>query len=345
MAVKSVEEFFAVLEKSKLLMPSQLAQARRAAEQKNDPMIVARNLAHLGLITRWQAGQLLAGRSSFYLGKYRLVELISHGGTGNVFLGRHVTMNRRVALKVVARRVSQDRELLKRFLAASRHIATLDHPNIAQTYSVDNEGDRYYLVIEYIEGVDFKRLVDDDGALDGDLAAEYVRQAADGVEHAHQQGMIHGNIQPSRLMVNLQGVVKILDFGLAWLDHYSEALPEGQEAGPSARSAYLAPEQLADPPHADARSDVYALGRVLQFLLMGEPAPRDSAMESADVHLLKPEIPADLAAICRKMTAAQPADRYPSAADAAGALADWLASLPPPDRDGPLPRAQRLDES
>ena len=227
MAVTSAEEFFAVLEKSKLLIPAQLAQARAAAGEGDDPKTIAKRLARQELITRWQAGQLLAGRSAFYLGKYRLIELLGRGGMGSVFLGQHVTMNRRVALKVISREVSKDPAALERFLADARAIAALDHPNIVQAYSVDNEGDRYYLVTEYVEGVDLQRLVDDDGPLDCDRAVDYVRQAADGLEYAHQHNMIHYGIRPSKLLVNLQGVLKIIDLGLAWLS-------EGEWLAPAA---------------------------------------------------------------------------------------------------------------
>ena len=138
MAVTSAEELFAVLEKSKLLIPSQLAQARASAGPNDNPTTIARSLARQQLITRWQAGQLLAGRSSFYLGKYRLIELLGRGGMGSVFLGEHVTMNRRVALKIISRQVSQDPASLERFLGEARAIAALDHPNVVRAYSVDN---------------------------------------------------------------------------------------------------------------------------------------------------------------------------------------------------------------
>ena len=217
---------------------------------------------------------MLAGRSAFYLGKYRLIELLGRGGMGSVFLGQHVTMNRRVALKVISREVSKDPAALQRFLADARAIAALDHPNIVQAYSVDNEGDRYYLVTEYVEGVDLQRLVDEDGPLDCDRAADYIRQAADGLEHAHQHHMIHYGIRPSKLLVNLQGVLKIVDLGLAWLS-------EGQRLATAVRDQqeldavdYLAPEQTLKDGKPDARADIYSLGCVLHFALIGHPSFR-----------------------------------------------------------------------
>ena len=128
----SPAEFFAVLEKSKLLTPEQLADARKAAPNGEDATEVARALARDGVITRWQAGQLLAGRSAFFLGKYKLIELLGRGGMGSVFLGEHVMMNRRVALKILSKQISQDSASLDRFLSEARAIAALDHSNIVQ---------------------------------------------------------------------------------------------------------------------------------------------------------------------------------------------------------------------
>jgi hypothetical protein len=304
MAVATSEEFFAILQKSKLLTPSQLAQARELAREGDDPTAIAKALARRDLITRWQAGQLLAGRSSFYLGKYRLIELLGRGGMGSVFLGQHVTMNRRVALKIISRQVRKDRASLDRFLAEARAIATLDHPNIVQVYSVDNEGDRYYMVMEYVEGLDLERLVEEDGPLECRQAAEYVRQAAEGLDHAHQRNMIHCDIKPSNLLVNVQGVVKILDMGLARLmavgkgdrSNLCEA-PSGpfRQIGPVPFSDpeagsgggvlgsvdYLAPEQAIEGPG----------GHLLAGLHVLLPADRPSAVSPGDAGRADPQAP------------------------------------------------------
>ena len=234
MAVTSAEELLAVLEKSKLLGASKLEQARRTVRPNDPPRMVAKSLARQGLITRWQAGQLLAGRSSFYLGKYRLIEVLGHSGTGNVLLGEHVTMSRRVALKVVPRPLCENPAALKRFLEEVPGIAEVDHPNIARVYSVDNEGDRYYLVMEYLEGIDLQRLVEQGGPLDCDLAADYIGQAAEGVEHAHRRNMIHCQISPSSLLLRPGGVIKLLDLGLTRLDAEPQAFELAAYCAPNA---------------------------------------------------------------------------------------------------------------
>ena len=160
MALGSMDEFLAVLEHSKLLKPEEFAEVQRLAQEATDPPELAKTLVRKGTLTRWQAGQLLAGRSKCTVGKYKLLELLGRGGMGSVYLGEHVMMNRRVALKIIPRHIGKDPAGLERFLAEARTIASLDHPNVVQAYSVDNEGDQYYLVMEYVEGLDLKRRTD-----------------------------------------------------------------------------------------------------------------------------------------------------------------------------------------
>lgn len=354
MPVTTVDEFFDVLQKSKLLTPAQMAEARAAASSSDSPTEVAKSLIRQQRITRWQAGQLLAGRSSFYLGKYRLVELLGRGGMGSVFLGQHVTMNRRVALKVIAGHFGGDKAALDRFLAEARAIAALDHPNIIQAYSVDNQGDRYYIVMEYVEGVDLQRMVGREGPLDLARAVDYIRQAAEGLDHAHQRHIIHCDVKPSNLLVNGQGVVKILDLGLARLAHARQ--PQNAQRPESLLGTidYQAPEQALESPRLDARVDIYALGCTLYFLLTGHPPfPRGTLAERIvqhqtrqppDPRLERPDIPADLVAIGNRMMAKNPDARYGSAAEAAQALADWRPTVSSMRPRKTLVRAKPLEE-
>ncbi|MBN1395147.1 MAG: protein kinase [Pirellulales bacterium] len=352
MSVTTPEEFFAVLQRSKLLTPAQMAQAREAAEEGDDPKTIAKRLARRELITRWQAGQLLAGRSSFYLGKYRLIELLGRGGMGNVFLGRHVTMNRLVALKIISRQVGKDPASLELFLAEARAIAALDHPNIVQAYSVDYDGGRYYMVMEYVEGLDLQRMVDEEGPLDCRLAVEYIRQAADGLEHAHQRNMIHCDVKPSNLLVNMQGVVKILDLGLARLTQGERPKISDSQERVLGSVDYLAPEQALESGELDHRADIYSLGCTLYFLLVGHPPfPKGTLAERILKHQTEPpprlrgDVPAELADICAKMMAKRPSDRYSSAAQANRALILWKSSASSSIRAAPLPRAKPIEDA
>jgi serine/threonine-protein kinase len=350
MVVTSAEEFLALLEKSGLLIPAQLIQVRSTVAADENAKTLARNLAHRNLITRWQAAQLLAGRSSFYLGKYRLIELLGRGGLGSAFLAEHVTMNRRVVLKVISRQVSTDPTLLERFLVAARAVAALDHPNIVHAYSIDNEFERYFLVMEFFEGVDLQHLVTKDGPLDCERAVAYIRQAADGLDYAHQRNMIHGNLKASHLLVNAQGVLKILDLGLAGLSAgESTTAAEGPRASTSFET--LAAAQAMMSPDLALSADLYALGCALYFLLTSQPPqgqvrPTDAAKqltsEPPDVRLPRPDVPPALAAICRKMMAKKPEDGYPTAAAVSLALAQWQESMPRLKRA--MPPAKPLEE-
>lgn len=346
MGVTSAEELLALLEKSGLLEADQLDKARQIVCDHPRPKAAARALVAAGLLSRWQAGQLLAGRSSFLLSKYKLIDLLGRGGMGSVFLARHCTMNRPVALKVIAREIAEDPAALERFLAEARTIATLNHPNIVQAYSIDNEGNRYYIVMEYVDGPDLWHLVRDKGPLDYRRAADYIRQTAQGLAHAHQQKIIHCDIKPSNLLVNRQGVVKILDMGLARFAGRTRAAGPAQPGTVQGSVDYLAPEQARADGEFDQRADIYALGCTLYFLLTGRPPFPEGTVperlmqhqtrEPPELSQLRPDVPAELVAVCRKMMAKQPADRYQSAEEVIEALAPWRLPPRPSRRVKPL---------
>ena len=362
----AVDEFLAVLEKSRLLTPEQIDDARLAAQQCSDPKGAAKALVQRGLLTRWQAGQLLAGRSSFFLGKYKLIEPIGRGGMGDVFLGQHTTMNRRVALKILSREVGKDPASLERFLDEARAIAALDHPNIVQAYSVDHDADRYYLVMEYIDGRDLKQLVEEEGLPDCDTAADYVRQAADGLAHGHGRNMIHCDIKPSNLLVNGQGVLKIVDLGLTRLNGRSREevnLPSaGHGTCPTEWAGerilgsvdYLGPEQALESPDFDHRADIYSLGCTLYFLLTGHPPfpegtlperiVKHQVQQPQSIHRQRRDAPAGLVKICERMMAKRPEDRFQSAEEVSRALAEWKLREPEARRAVALKTAEPLEE-
>ena len=202
---------------------------------------------------------------------------------GSVFLGRaRDDEPPRGVEDPAASRSARIRPRCERFLGEARAIAALDHPNIVQAYSVDNDGDRYYIVMEYVDGLDLQRIVEDEGPLDFERAADYIRQAADGLAHAHARKMVHCDIKPSNLLVNQQGVVKILDMGLARLT------TEGDQAGGQPDEQvlgtvdYLAPEQALGGPDFDHRADIYSLGCTLYFLLTGHPPFPEGTLARAD---------------------------------------------------------------
>jgi serine/threonine protein kinase len=345
MAVASVNEYLAALEKSKLLGGEQLANAQSLAGHFSSASDLARALARDNFLSRWQAGTILAlgKRAQLRLGKYRLIQRLGKGGMGTVFLAEHVTMNRRVALKIVPRSIAKNRASLDRFFAEARAIASLDHPNIVQAYSVDNEMDRYFIVMEYIDGQDLQRIVDTNGPLDFERAADYVRQAAEGLAHAHARNLVHCDVKPSNLLVTGQGVIKILDLGLARLNQSDD----GQESSEPAMGTvdYMLPEQALGAADFDNRADIYSLGCTLYFLLTGHPPfPEGTLAQRIIKHQTQPprdilldrrDTPLPLAKLCQHMMAKRPEDRCQSMqevsaaiAPSAGQTADSAVSIP-----------------
>ena len=168
-----------------------LAAAREKASPDDLANVdfVANQLVQSGLLTRWQADRLLEGRhKGFFLGKYKLLDHLGTGGMSSVFLAEHVLMQRRVAIKVLPKDRVTDSSYLARFHREAQAAAALDHRNIVRAYDVDNEGNTHYLVMEYIEGRNLHYVVKEDGPLEYATAAEYIRQAAEGLAHAASGG-------------------------------------------------------------------------------------------------------------------------------------------------------------
>lgn len=285
-----------------------------------------RHLEQLGQLTHWQAQQLLAGRPRFLIGKYRLLGTLGRGGMGEVFLAEHVTMERRVAIKLIDPRLPPP--ALERFFNEVRIIAALDHPNIVHAYNVDLENGQYYLVMEYVEGVDLEQLVRKEGPLPWRRAVGLVRQAAAALGYAHDKGVVHCDIKPANLMVTPQDVVKILDLGLARLRNS----PAGQSSETAVVGTidYMAPELALQPESVDGRVDIYSLGCVLFFLLVGKPPfPEGSLSERIvkhqtapppDLKKLRPDVPEELNLLYRKCLAKLPGERFQTAEELARAL-------------------------
>ncbi len=281
--------------------------------------------------------------------RYRVLGLLGAGGMGTVYKARHLLMDRLVALKVVNPGLVGEPEMAERFRREVKAAARLAHPNVVTAYDAERAGDTHFLVMEYVEGTNLARLVAERGPLPVGQACDYARQAALGLQHAHEQGMVHRDVKPHNLMLAPGGVVKILDFGLARFA--SEAAPPGgAAAAPPAggRAApggltsgyrglgtadYLAPEEARDARTADIRADVYSLGCTLYHLLSGRvPFPEGTALDKllchagrapAPVRALRPEVPAGLAGVLALMMAKGPAGRPQSPAEAAAALAPF----------------------
>ncbi len=303
------------------------------------------------LLTRWQCNRLLEGRHrGFFLGRYKLLSELGTGGMSKVYLGEHVLMQRRVAIKVLPRERVSDTSYLARFHREARAAAALDHANIVRAYDVDNDGDIHYLVMEFIDGRDLQQMVKKNGRMDCAAAADYIRQSAEGLAHAHAHGLIHRDVKPANLLVDRRNVVKVLDLGLArFTDEDRASLTVQYDENVLGTADYLAPEQAIDSHGVDARADIYGLGCSMYFLLTGHPPFPDGTLpqrlmahqkqQPPPIATERPDVPPDLAEICAKMMAKKPADRYQSMDEVAEALRCWQVDFGGGSQDGGPPGA------
>ena len=311
-------------------------------------------LVHTGQLTFFQAKQLKLGRyKRFTIGsKYRLLELIGAGGMGAVYLCEHTLMKRLVALKVLPVEKLDDPSNLDRFYREARAVAALDHPNIVRAYDIDQYEKLHFLVMEYVDGASLQEVVAryalDKKQFDPVRAAHYVAQAAVGMQHAHELGMVHRDIKPGNLLLDRTGVIKVLDMGLArFFNKQQDSVTEKYDEKCVLGTAdYLAPEQAVSN-IVDVRADIYSLGGTLYFMLTGQTPFPDGTIaaklvahqtrEPKPVEEFRSDVPEGVLAVLRKMMAKDPAERYQEPIEVAEALAEWAEAPvgPPPDREMP----------
>ncbi len=273
--------------------------------------------------------------------RYRVMRLLGEGGMGSVYEAEQIVMQRRVALKVIRRACTASPAALERFRREVRAAALLSHPNIVTAYDAETAGELHFLVMEYVEGISLAWLVKERGPLPIEEACEYVRQAALGLQHAHERGLVHRDIKPDNLIRCSDGTVKILDFGLAALTAESGGgLTEANVV--MGTPEYMAPEQAEDSHKADIRADLYSLGCTLYYLLTGKPpypaptpllkvlAHRDRPVPS--LRRARPDVPPELAAVVERLLAKKPEDRYQTPRDVAAALQPFTRSAVRPRR-------------
>ena len=319
------------LREAELLEDNQLAELARLPEaQGPGPGGLERILVQRGLLNRFQVNQVAQGKGrELRLGSFLLLEPLGKGGMGMVFKARHRGLGRVVALKLIRKEKLSNATSVKRFYQEVQAAAALNHPNIVLAYDAGLAGNTHYFSMEFVEGKDLARLVKQNGPLPVSLACEFTRQAALGLQHAHEKGLIHRDIKPHNLLVTMAAgtpLVKLLDMGLARLQGQGETglTQSGQVLG---TPEYLAPEQAIDSHKADARSDIYSLGCTLYFLLTGRaPFTGETLTEVLLKHQMEEAptlttVPRALAAVVRKMMAKQPDDRYQTPAEVVEALA------------------------
>ncbi len=279
-----------------------------------------------------------AGEPPRELGEYRILEKLGEGGMGAVYRAVHTRLDKIVALKILPTRRGRDDEVVARFDREMKAIGRLNHPNIVQASDAREIGGTRFLVMEYIDGADFARIVNACGRLSLADACEAIRQAALGLQAAHELDLVHRDVKPSNLMLTLQGQVKVLDLGLARFHSDSggnDLTLSGQIMG---TADYMAPEQVSDCHHVDIRADIYSLGCSLYKLLTGQ-APFDDPQSAGPmarmaarmvkaappIRQIRHDVPRRLAAVVERMLAKEPASRFDTPQAVADALLPFAA--------------------
>lgn len=338
----TVDEFIDLVRRSKLAEEDQLSAAlakhrqEHGGELPTEAKDLAQYLIGAGLLTQWHCDKLLEGKyKGFFLGKYKLLGHLGTGGMSSVYLAEHTLMRRLRAIKVLPRKRVGDASYLDRFYQEAEATAKLNHRNIVRAYDIDHEGDTHYLVMEYVEGDDLTTIVQRTGPLDYDTAAEYIAQTAEGLQHAHQHNLIHRDVKPANLLIDGQGVVRLLDLGLALFKTEERAsLTLEHRENVLGTADYLAPEQALDSHGVSPRADIYGLGCTMYFVLTGHPPFPDGTLAQriamhqskmpADIRVDRPDCPLALSDICFRMLQKDPDDRYQSAQEVVDALRSWL---------------------
>jgi serine/threonine protein kinase len=371
MSVDSLSTFVDTLITNRILSPDQLnTVTKELLGRIRDSRALAKELVQRGWLTIYQVNQIFQGFGrDLVLGHYRILDLLGEGGVARVFRALHTNKRVVVALKCVRKELLSNAEAVRQFQQETKTIASLSHPNIVQTLEADCVGGTYFLAMEYIEGTDLAKLVRVSGPLPVLVACDYIRQAALGLQHAHERCLVHRDIKPANMFLvippgqgdandpmksaQLGATIKILDWGLA--DMRLPAATGKQEAANTlmreetiGTADYLAPEQAVDATKVDIRADIYSLGCSFYYLLAGQPpfaggsllakllkhreAPPPSIQEK------RPEAPAALSAVLNKMMAKKAEDRYRTPASVAAALAGFCR---PSSAKATMPALQR----
>ena len=290
------------------------------------------------------------------LAGYEILGVLSRGGMGIVYKARQLRLDRLVAVKVIDPSLAGESDLVARFRREQFLATRLRHPNLVAAYGAGQVAGLPYLVMEFVEGVGLDQLVEERGSLPVTEACEVVRQAAVGLQHMHEHGLVHRDVKPANLMLTPSGQVKALDLGLARLLNQAVAggqiTSHGQFLG---TLDYVAPEQCEDSHGVDIRADIYSLGCTLYHLLAGQPpfaAPRYSSVFqklkahaealAAPIREQRPEVPEAVASALERMLAKDRNGRFASPSDVVASLqpisacADLVGMFPTRSRSAPL---------
>ena len=344
---------------SGLLSGEELREFREALEVTAACLtaeILGQALVNRGRLTPYQAARIYAGQSrGLILGNYVILDQIGSGGMGAVFKAEHRRMRRPVVLKVLQPRNAEAEVALKRFEREIVAAGQLSHPNIVTAFDAGVDADLHYLVMEYVEGCDLSSLVKREGPLGVERALDLIIQSARGLAYAHARGIVHRDVKPSNLLVDIEGTVRVLDLGLARLawnpgQICSEEEPVTETNQIVGTVDYMSPEQADGSGQIDGRSDIYSLACTFYRLLTGQPPYSGDSLvaklvahRTAEIPLLREardDVPEALDRVYQRMMSKRPEDRYPTMQAAIDVLSKCLDDLQRGShRESPAPRA------
>ncbi|AMV26402.1 Serine/threonine-protein kinase StkP [Gemmata sp. SH-PL17] len=343
MHLDSAEDLMQALRVSGLFTPEQLRAVTRVLNSFGaDLQGGMRYIVHRELVTRYQLGKIFRGKvADLIVGPYVVLDKIGEGGMGKVFRARHVQLDRTVALKVIRPGLVTNPTVRGRYAREVQATGKLNHPNVVRVDDAGEIDGKFYLAMEFVDGIDLSRMIRDYRSLEVIEVCEYARQAALGLQNAHEHGLVHRDVKPSNIVVAGErhlpqatepAVVKVLDLGLARaIDPDDMVSPDlTRDHTVVGTPDYMAPEQARNSKLVDARADLYSLGCTVYFLLTGNPPfPNGGPIEKLIQHQtnhppalqsVRPDVPAGVAELIAKLMAKKPGDRFATAGEFAAAI-------------------------
>ncbi|HVX14313.1 MAG TPA: family 16 glycoside hydrolase [Pirellulales bacterium] len=338
----SVEEFARDVVSCGLLTQADLEACKATSKGSAEATELAKRLVAAGKLTKYQAANAVQGKAKkLVFGEYTILAAIGAGGMGQVFKAEHRRMKRIVALKILPPAFVKSADAVARFQQEVHAAARLEHINIVTAHDAGEAHGVHFLVVQYVDGRDLASLVEERGPLPVRQAVDYIRQAAKGLAYAHSRGVIHRDVKPANLLLNIEGTVKILDMGIARLDDVLPAAgkPPMTAAGEMLGTVdFMAPEQAEEAHNVDGRADIYSLGCTLYFLLTGEAPYRGATLpQKLLAHRTQPipslaqrraDVPPALDGLFARMVAKRPEDRFQSMPEVVAAF-ESLGNMAP----------------
>ncbi len=320
----------------------QAVQVQRALfEQQNVKKRLGEILLEKGWLTAHQVQKVYEeqGKRGVHsqVAGYKIVQKIGQGAMGAVFKAQQISMDRTVALKILAPHYAQNERFVERFFREARAVAKLNHPNIIQGIDVGVSNGVHYFAMEYIDGPTVGQLLKRGGALDEKRSINVVLQIAQALDHAHRLGLVHRDIKPENIMLTRAGVAKLCDLGLAKLSSKGDSNRTDPGASMGTPN-YISPEQARGSDEVDIRADIYCLGATFYHMVVGEvPFPSENAAVAIAKHLTEevappnernPLVSRDVSYVIVRMMEKDAADRYQTPAELVADLEKVLAGQP-----------------